>query len=66
MPDGDAKIDNVNYQSFNVSDCPNCGGILAGYSILVNLSPKLSKEHSNFNASPGILVIDPLWRHTLI
>ena len=60
LPDGDAKIDNVNYQSFNVLDCPNCGGILKPDTVFFGESvPKkiVERTFKLLDTSPGILVI---------
>ncbi|MEC8499377.1 MAG: NAD-dependent protein deacetylase [Pseudomonadota bacterium] len=60
LPDGDAKIDNVNYQSFNILDCPSCGGILKPDTVFFGESvPKkiVDRTFKLLDTSPGVLVI---------
>lgn len=59
-PDGDAIIENANYDDFIVADCPNCGGIVKPEVVFFGENvprERVADSYSAIDDSDGLLVV---------
>lgn len=59
-PDGDVELGDVDYSTFNVPDCPRCGGVLKPDVVFFGGTvpkPRVERAHQGLNHADAMLVV---------